>query len=167
MTNNNTKTELNELQKALKEGADIQTLRAKIEGDIRSAHGEFVAKLSDQELEQIIANATEFINLAPLAELTAQRVADKVLFNATDSRWYADKAVNIFTTALGVGVAVWAGRKLGVVQTSDSAGSDNSLFGGSTDKTQDNPFADTTPVPVSPRVGKSRPGSLSFDHQAS
>ena len=168
-TNNNTenKTKLSELHQAVKDGADIQTLRAKIEAEFRANHNKAIAQFSDEDLGLMIANATEFVNLAPLSEMTAERVADKVLFNVSDSRWYADKVVNIFTTALGVGAAVWAGNKLGIFPATRATSSDNSLFGDSSEDTQNNPFADTTPVKVSPRIGNSRPKSAAFDHQAS
>lgn len=166
MANNNTKTtsELEELKKALKEGAGLQTLRAKIEQALREDHGQIIAQLSNEELDELITNTTEYLNLRPIVEHTARAVADKTLFAVNEPRWYADKAVDILATALGVGAAVWAGQKTGLISSSQAGSSKDALPGASEGT---NPFADTTPVTVSPLIGRSRPTSVHFDHQAS
>ncbi|NBO09535.1 MAG: hypothetical protein EBV30_09375 [Actinobacteria bacterium] len=177
MTDNNTnvettqdankKAELSDILQALKEGASMQKMRAVIEQDLRKRHGETIARMSDAELEELITNATEFLCLAPLAEAAAKKTASKALFAVNSPRWYADKAVNVLTTALGVGAAVWAGNKLGVFPGQNAANSGSTLFGKTPDNLLPNPYADTTPTKVSPRVGNSRPRSVGFDHQAS
>ena len=100
------------------------------------------------------------MNMAPGLYCLSKDITDQILFNPTDLRWLAGKAVNVVTSAVGTGIAIWGANKLGmfgqnglgsVYELGDCASS---------------PFSDSTPVGHNPLVGKSKPPVRIFDKNA-
>lgn len=171
MSKNNTNTisaELEDLKQEIKESGELHATRLQIEGEFRKRYKKLLSRMSDEELEEMVSSATEFVNLGPLAEHTANRVAEKVLFNVTDPRWIKEKAFDALVTGLSVVGAAYAAKKMGVFEEDKATENKVSLFLNSSDADEFSPFADTTPSQASPRIGLSRPQPRgSVDHAAS
>lgn len=159
MSNNNTskaKAILNDLVKT----KDTEKLKLDIEHHLCEEYGDVMKEFTAEEIDNLASLVRDHVMLKPIVELTAEAVADKVLFNPTDTRWLADKAIDVLTTAVGVGGLMWATNKLGLGYTA----SRDPLPEAS--RLADSPFSDTAQA-SSTKVGRSRDNVVPFDRKAS
>lgn len=162
MTNKNkaTKDDLKSLMEDLAHAEDTQEIKSKLEHALCEQYGDFLADLSAEQIDEIATTVRDFVVLKPVALMTAEAVADKVLFNPTDSRWLADKAVDVITTVIGVGGALWAANRLGI-SLSEGKSVENPLAH------QSSPFSSAAAAEPASVVGKAKSNLYPFDHKAS
>ena len=134
-----------------------------IEKEIVSKYEDVLSTFTAEELDALLEETALYVRYRPLLEKTAEKVAEKVLFNPTDTHWLASKAVDVLTTAAGVGVAAFIGYKMGVPLFGVESGSPTLDIAGATDS----PFGNTEAAPVSLKPGRSRGNVLPFDQRAS
>jgi hypothetical protein len=173
--NNTTNTETSKTKTILKDllqESDSEKVREMLEFRLCDEVGELLTELSAQQIDGLVNQVRNQVVFGPathiIAKATSEAVAEKVLFNPTSSRWIADKAVNILTTAVGVGALIWTANRLGITLV---GGSSESVTPSITPSVQNDPFAtpsggfsDTTSAPAPTRR---RGNVVPFDTQAS
>lgn len=160
MINNNKskKEDVRALLTDLNRLGEHMAIRSQVEDEISRRYHEAVKDFDVDELESLIGSVTNEVRLSPVVYKTSSLTAQQILFNPKSPRWWADKAVDVATTAIGASVVIWGAKKLGAFEKRQATNLEVESVAAST-----NPFSDSTPCSGHSRVGQSRPPTRLFD----